>query len=256
MKPAAVHTVSRWKAAAIHLAISFTLAATIGAILYFLWFPPPYFVAAGASKLMLVLMGVDIGIGPSLTLLAANPRKPKRLLKLDLSIIVALQAVAFGYGLHTIASARPIFVVAEADRFVLVASDEISNADLAQGSLPAFRKRSWTGPVLVGAAPPKGKNGGGAFALQVMATGKDIDRLPRYYLPYDQIVGKFMPHTKSPDQLVKATAEQRRELQRLQSQAGAAPLLTLPLQYSNQNLTVILSPWTKLPLKILPINSW
>ena len=247
---------SRLKAAAIHLAISLTLATTIGAILYFLWFPPPYFVAAGASRLMLVLMGVDIAIGPLLTLLAANPSKPKRLLKLDLSIIAVLQALAFGYGIHVIAAARPIFVVAEADRFVLVSADGISDADLAQGSLPAFRKRSWTGPVLVGAAPPADKEGGGAFAMQVMATGKDIDRLPRYYIPYDRIVGKFMQHAKSLAELDKATPDQRRQLQQLQAWIGEGSLLALPLQHGSGNFTVILSPRTKRPLRILPINSW
>ena len=247
---------SRWKAAGIHLTISFALAAIIGAVLYFLWFPPPYFIAAGASRLMLVLIGVDIGIGPLLTLLAVNPHKPKRLLKLDLSIIAVLQALAFGYGIHVIAAARPIFVVAEADRFVLVAADEISDADLAQGSLPAFRKRSWTGPVLVGAAPPSDKKDSGTFAMQVMATGKDIDRLPRYYMTYDQIVGKFIPHAKSLNQLTKATAKQHRQLQRLQAESSDGPLLALPVQHGDQNLTVILSPRTKRPLRILPIDSW
>ena len=246
----------RLKAAAIHLAISLTLATTIGVILYFLWFPPPYFVAAGASRLMLVLMGVDIAIGPLLTLLAANPNKPKRLLKLDLSIIAVLQALAFSYGVHVIAAARPIFVVAEADRFVLVSADEISDADLAQGSLPAFRKRSWTGPVLVGAAPPTGEAGGGTFALQVMTTGKDIDRLPRYYMPYDKIVDTFLPHAKTLAELAKATAGQRRQLQRLQATMDEAPLLALPLQHGNRNFTIILSPLTYKPLQILPINAW
>lgn len=244
---------SRFKAATIHLAISLSLAATIGVVLYFLWFPPPYFVAAGASTLMLVLMGVDIGIGPLLTLLAANPRKPKKLLKLDLSIIAVLQALAFGYGIHAIAAARPIFIVAEADRFVLVAADEISDADLAQGSLPAFRRRSWTGPVLAAAAPPTGEEGGGAFAMQVMTTGKDIDRLPRYYMAYDQIIGKLMRHAKLLDQLKKATAVQQRQLQ---TKTGDGPLLALPLQRGARSFTVILSPQTKKPLRVLPIDPW
>jgi hypothetical protein len=78
---------TRWKAAGTHLAISLALAALVGALLYLLWFPPPYFIAAGASTLILLLMGVDIGIGPLLTLLVFNPAKPRRLLRLDLSII-------------------------------------------------------------------------------------------------------------------------------------------------------------------------
>lgn len=246
---------SRWKAAGIHLAISLVLATSIGAVLYFLWFPPPYFIAAGASKLMLVLMGVDISIGPLLTLLAANPRKPRRLLRLDLSIIAALQTLAFGYGIHAIAAARPIFIVAEADRFVLVAADEISDADLAQGDLPAFRKRSWTGPMLVGAIPPSSSEGA-AFALKVLSSGKDIDRLPRFYVPYEQIVGRFISHTKSLDQLIKATPDQHRQLRQLQTAMGGNPLLALPLLRGDQDFTVILSPKTKKPLKILAIDAW
>lgn len=247
---------SRLKAATIHLSISVILATIMGSVLYFLWFPPPYFIAAGASKLILVLMGVDVGIGPLLTLIVVSPSKSKKLLKLDLSIIVMLQVLAFGYGIHAIASARPIFVVAEDDRFVLVASDEISDADLAQGSSSAFRKRSWTGPVLVGALPPTSRENGGTFALHVMATGKDVDRLPQFYVTYDRIVSIFMKKTKSISQLDKATTEQQRQLQELQAKVGEGALLTLPLQRGNRDFTIILSPRTKRPLRVLPINSW
>lgn len=246
---------SRWKAAVIHLAISLALAMTIGIILYCLWFPPPYFVAAGASRLLLVLMGVDICIGPLLTLLAANPRKSQRLLKLDLSIIAVLQALAFGYGIHAIAITRPIFVVAEADRFILVSADEISDADLAQGKQPAFRSRSWAGPRLVGAIPPGGDEGG-MLALSVMEGGKDIDRLPRYYVAYERVVEKFMRHAKTLDQLTKATAEQRRQLERLQTTTGEGPLLALPLQRGDKDFTAILSPRTRKPVRILALDSW
>ena len=246
---------SRWKAAAIHLTISLALATTIGAVLYFLWFPPPYFVAAGASRLILVLMGVDIGIGPLLTLLVVNQRKPKRLLKMDLSVIAMLQALAFGYGIHAIAAARPVFVVAEIDRFVLVAADQISDTDLAQGNLPTFRTRSWTGPRLVGAVPPKG-NKGIAIAEQAITGGKDIDRLPQFYVAYDQVVDKLMHRAKSLEQLDKATADQHRQLEQLQAATGDGPLLALPLQRGDEDFTVILSPRTKKPLQVLALDSW
>jgi hypothetical protein len=74
-------TVSRWKAAGIHLAISFALALAVAALLYLLWFPPPYFIAAGATGLMLLIIGVDVIVGPALTLLVFNPAKPKRLIR-------------------------------------------------------------------------------------------------------------------------------------------------------------------------------
>jgi hypothetical protein len=72
---------NRWKAAAIHLSISIVIAVPVGALLYFVWFPSPYFTATGASKLILLLMGVDVCIGPLLTLLVVNRHKPAKLLR-------------------------------------------------------------------------------------------------------------------------------------------------------------------------------
>ncbi|GAB3793464.1 hypothetical protein [Dyella agri] len=249
---------SRWKAATIHLVISLTLAVGAGATLYFLWFQPPWFRVAGASTLMLLLMGVDVCIGPLLTLLVADPRKSRKLLRLDLAIIATMQAVAFGYGIHVMAAARPAFIVAETDRFVLVAADEISDADLAQANQPAFRTRSWVGPTLVGAVPPMG-DAALALTLQAISGGKDIDRLPKYYVPYDQMIGKFIPHAKTSDHLTKATPAQRRQLQQLQATIGEGPLLALPLQKrqrGGQDFTVILSPRTKKPVLVLALNAW
>jgi hypothetical protein len=246
---------TRWTAATIHLSISLVLATTIGALLYFLWFPPPYFVAAGANKLILVLMGVDIGIGPLLTLIVVSPHKPRKLLRLDLSVIAILQTIAFAYGIHIIAAARPVFVVAEIDRLVLVSANQLDDADLARGAQPAFRSRSWTGPVLVGALPPKGIESM-KIAEQAMSSGKDIDQLPRFYVPYDQVVDKIMQRTKLLSQIKNATVDQRRELDQLQAGSNGARLLALPLERGDNDYTAIMSPDTRGPIRILPIDPW
>jgi hypothetical protein len=246
---------NRWKASSIHLSISLVLATAIGALLYFLWFPSPYFTAAGASKLIIVLMGVDIGIGPLLTLIVVNPNKSRKLLRLDLSVIAIMQTIAFAYGVHVIAAARPVFVVAAVDRLELVSADELADADLAQGSQPAFRSRSLIGPVLVGTLPSKG---GADLNLveQVINGGKDIEQLPRFYVPYDTVVDKLMHHAKLLSQLKNATDAQRKQLERLQAVADGGKLLALPLERGNNDYTAIMSPKTRRPMLILPIDPW
>ena len=246
---------NRWKLSAIHLTISFLLATSIFTILYFLWFPSPYFVAAGASKLIMVLMGVDVGIGPLLTWIAASPRKSRKLLKLDLSIIAALQTIAFAYGVHAIASARPVFVVAEVDRFVLVSARDLTDKDLAQGRQPKFRTRSWHGPLLVGVLPPKSDEGID-IAEKVLAGGKDLDQMPRFYQPYNEVVDKLMQRARPVTQLKNVTGGQRRQLEELQQKTHGGPLLMLPLQREDNDYTVILSPTTRRPMTVLSINPW
>lgn len=244
---------NRWKAAAIHLSISIVLALLIGALLYFVWFPAPYFIAAGANGLILLLLGVDVCIGPLLTLLVVNRHKARKLLRLDLTVIGLLQAVAFGYGVYVITGARPVFIVAEVDRLVMVSAQQLSDADLAKGDRPEFRQRSLTGPVLVGARPPN-TMGSGDFALQVMETGKDIDRMPRYYLPYEQTIVATLKRAKPLSSLKHATDSQRAYLDRLQAQAPGQPLEVLPLQRGDTVYSAIISPVSKRPIAVLPLD--
>lgn len=247
---------NRWKAAAIHLSISVVLAALVGSLLYFVWFPAPYFVAAGGGGLILLLMGVDVVIGPLITLLVVNRNKARKLLLLDLSIIGALQMIAFGYGLHVITNARPVFIVVEQDRLVIVSAQDLSDADLAKGNRPEFRIRSWAGPVLVGALPPQGK-GADDLLFKTLGSGKDIDQMPLYYMPYDQVIdGTLKKYAKPLASLKKATDSQRAYLSRLQAQMPGQTLEVLPLQRGDNNYAAIISTVSKRPIAVLPIDPW
>lgn len=248
---------SRWKAAAIHLSISLLVAAAVATLLYTLWFPPPYFRAAGASNLVPLLMGVDIVLGPMLTLVAFSPGKSRKLRRLDLSIIVALQGIAFGYGFYVICLARPVFIVAESDRLILVTANDLSDADLAKGRRPAYRSRSWSGPRLVGALPPTGAQVAD-FTLQVLAGGKDIDQRPAYYVPYEQVVDALMRHALPLRLLKPATPAQRQQLAQLESTAAARGqvLRFVPLQRRPEDYAAIFAADTRRPLAVLAIDPW
>jgi len=246
---------NRWKAAAIHLSMSIVLTVLMLAWLYFVWYPAPYFAAAGANRLILLLIGVDVCIGPLLTLLVVNRSKARRLLRLDLTVIGLLQVTALGYGVHVITDARPVFIVAEVDRLVMVSAQQLSDADLAKGDKPEFRKRSLTGPVLVGALPPKDVSSGD-FALEVMKTGKDIDRLPKYYVSYDQAIDAVIKRAKPLASLKNATDSQRAYLNRLQAAEPSRKLEALPLQREGVSYTAIISSVTRRPIAVLPIDDY
>lgn len=246
---------NRWKAAAIHLSISLAFALVVASLLYFLWFPSPYFIAAGASTLMLLLMGVDVCIGPLLTLLVVTPAKARHLIRLDLAVIGSLQAVAFGYGLYVICQARPVFIVAEIDRLVVVAADEVSDEDLARAKQPVFRKRSWTGPVYAGALPPTG-NEATDIAMRVMAGGKDIDRLPQYYVPYDHVIGNVLKHAKTLRSLAPLSSHQREVLAELQRKHPDGTFLALPLERGDSDYTAVVSGPRRQPVAVLALDPW
>lgn len=251
------HTrMSRWKAASIHLSISAVIALCVGALLLGLWYPPPYFKAAGASALILLLIGVDLVLGPMLTLIVF--RAGKKGMRFDLTVIGLMQATALIYGLHVIAIARPVFIVANVDRFNLVAAENLDPKDLAQGSTPAFRTLSWTGPRLVGAVIPKNSSAHNALVTSEMG-GKDIQLLPKYYVSYAIVVPGLLKRAKPLAELRRINPHAGPALdQWLAEHAGRTEANTdwFPLMARKTSLTMLVDGTNGKILGALPIDPW
>ena len=246
---------SRWKAAGLHLLISVCAATFAACVIYLVWYPPPYFRVAGGATLMLLIMGVDVIIGPCLTL--AVFKHGKKGLVFDLVVIAILQLSAFCYGASVIARARPVFVVGEVDRFVVVAANAINDSDLAAAKSPEFRRRSWTGPRLVGSIPPK--NGNAAFSVAMSAVeGKDVDRLPEYYVPYAQVSASLLAHSQPLEATAKKSAQALELVNTFLRKHHGSPsdYRTLPLQGRTKAFTMIVSASTGQPQTALAINPW
>jgi hypothetical protein len=245
---------TRWKAAAIHSLISVAVGLIAGALLLCLWYPPPYFHAAGADELILLLVGVDLVIGPLLTLIVFRPGK--RGLAFDLTVIAVLQAAALVYGLAIVLQSRPVFLVATVDRFVLVAANEITDEDLAAGSEEAFRTRSWTGPRLAAAELPTDPEQRNKL-LDLTLAGRDLQNLPRYYRPYASDKNNLLARAKPLAQLRQSA----KDLGPLNDWLSAGhrkedAIVWLPLQARKEDLVMLLDARTAEPLGALAIDPW
>ncbi len=147
------HHLTRFKAASLHLLASGLVAALAAALVFLIWYPPPFATLAGGTSLFLLIVGVDVVLGPALTAVVASPGKSLAELTRDLAVIVVVQLAAFGYGLYTMALARPALLAFEVDRLRVVTAADIDPAMLADAP-PALRQLSWTGPRLIAAIKP------------------------------------------------------------------------------------------------------
>lgn len=95
---------NRWQAAAVHLAISLLIFLAIVTVMLVLWYPGELLYAGGINGLR-ILVGVDLVLGPLLTLLVFN--RQKKSLKMDLSIVALIQFVCLAVGLWLIYHERP-----------------------------------------------------------------------------------------------------------------------------------------------------
>lgn len=181
--------VSRWQASGIHLLCSLALALTAGVLIFGVWYPQPYTAAAGADRLAMLLIGIDLVLGPLLTLIVY--KHGKKGMAFDIAFIAVVQVAALIYGLIVIAESRPVFVVVTPETTFLTQASAVSDADVAQAPDPAHRRRSWLGPVLVAAPPPATAEDREAVLTSGLA-GKDINVLPEYFRDYDSAATELL----------------------------------------------------------------
>lgn len=126
-----------------HLSISFLIALLVVGLVFFIWYPSPLATAVGVTHIFLMLLVIDVILGPLLGLLVY--KEGKKTLKFDLSVIILIQIVALCYGVFSIEQGRPAWLVYNVDRFELVRKNEMILGNIAQAA-PQFQQVSWTGP--------------------------------------------------------------------------------------------------------------
>jgi hypothetical protein len=135
----------RFKAAGIHLCISIVIALLAAALVFYFWYPYPYREISGGRELFMILITVDVILGPSITLAIFNRAKPRRELRRDLAIVGLIQLAALGYGLWTVFIARPVHLVFEIDRFRVVHAVDVPS-DLMDKVRPGSMRCPCSGP--------------------------------------------------------------------------------------------------------------
>ena len=96
----------RLRASGLHFCISLCIAALAAMLVFFVWYPAYYREVSGGRDLFLILVAVDVVLGPLITLVIFNRAKPWPVLARDLAVIALLQLVALGYGMWTVFVAR------------------------------------------------------------------------------------------------------------------------------------------------------
>jgi len=221
---------NRWQLALLHLAGSVGAVGLVTVVLVWLWFPAPYAKLSGGLELLTLLLAVDIAVGPVLTAVAASPGKPWRVLARDLVVILAMQLGAFGYGLYTMAVARPVGLVFEVNHLRVISSADI-DPDLLRDAPADMRQLSWTGPhVFAAMKPTDGKEL--LEAIDYGLAGVDLAMLPKHWRPYASMRAEVLKVSAPAAHLLADHPRTAAEVQRLAGAAGVPvdQLRVLPIR--------------------------
>ena len=248
-------TKDKIKAFSIHLAVSTTIVGIVVALIFFFWYPKPYFEANGAWTVLKVLIMVDLVMGPMMTLIIY--KKGKKTLVFDMSVIFAIQLAALIYGVNVIYTQRPYYLVFAVDRFEIVSLAEIDESQIKYPELELENKPS-NDLILAFADFPEDVEERNKLMFEAADGKPDIERRPEYYKPYLPNVNKVMERAKTLNELIKANENNKRKVEEFlkKHDRQADGLVFFPIVGRNTDLALVVDQVTGLPLGAISADPW
>jgi len=250
------HWKARARACGIHFGASLAVAALAALLVFGLWYPYPYRDISGGRELFLLVVSVDVVIGPLITFSVFDRRKPRTELRRDLAVVALLQVCALAYGLWTVAIARPVHLVFEIDRLRVVHAVEVPD-DLLGREPPQVDALPWTGPTLLAARPFRDSNESFQATMAALS-GVQIGARPDLWQPYAEAKPRVLQAARPVSVLKARFAARAAEIDRTARAAGreADTLAWLPVVSRSTFWTALIDPASADVVAFLPLDPY
>lgn len=255
-----IRAMQNWKhrarAGGIHLGMSLLVALAAAALVFGVWYPYPYRDLSGGRNLFLLVVAVDVVIGPLITLIIFNPAKPRRELITDLGMVAVLQIAALCYGLWTVHAARPVHLVFEYHRLAVVHASDIEPEELSKA--PAtLRSLPNAGPTLLSLRPFHDANEQ-YESIMLATSGRAQAAQPALWQPWEQAREAIVQESQPLESLRARYPNHAAEIDVAVARSGvaAAQLRTLPILDRDQSWTALIDTATAKPVAFVPLDSF
>jgi len=246
-----IHWKFRLNCAAVHLAVSTLVALSVAALIFLIWYPQPYAQVFAVGNIFTLALLVDVICGPMLTALLANPKKQLRERMADYGLVGGIQLIALLCAMYSVYIVRPIALVFEVDRFVIVSASEVLSDQAQAPDLPMFSR------LLLGTREAQADDD--LFkSLNMSLAGATRAMRPSWWVPYIQVRSQVQSRMLSVSQLRQARPEKSREIDAAVSHAGLPEdrLWFLPLTTSfNKDWVVLLDDGLQ-PCAYAPVDGF
>ncbi len=164
----------------VHGVVTLVIAAISAYLVFGVWYPDQLAVFIGGEGLFLLIITVEICLGPLMSLIIYTPAKQRKEIIKDYVVIAILQIAALIYGLHTTFISRPVYAVFVVDRIEIISAVELSKTDLSMAA-KEFRRLPKLGIKRICVERPKNVIERSDILMSAITTNKDIELMPKYY---------------------------------------------------------------------------
>lgn len=224
----------RIKVFAYHLGTSVLIALISLYTVFMVWHPAPLAKAVGVTHIFIMMLGIDVILGPLLTFIIA--KKDKKSLKFDLGVIIILQLAAFTYGIYNIAISRPVYIAFDTSRFEVVQANNIPVESLNIATSP-YNTLAWGRPKFVAVKPAESTEQKNNRLFVELETGVAPSMQPNLYVPLESQWGNISRNAKILSDLYDTNS--KKNVDNILSQYPSAKVW-LPLKAYEQDMVVLI----------------
>lgn len=239
----------KFKYVTAHFAASVIVATCIAYIVFMFWYSSPLNTAVGVTHIFLMMLSIDMVLGPFFTWLVY--KEGKKSLKFDLTIIISIQVLALGFGLYKIADGRPVWIVFNVDRFELVKNNEVIIQHIEKIPEP-FRQNSYLKPKFAATQFASDAKTRTADLMTELVDGVSIAQRPERYIPLEKAKNQILKRSQPLSLLNKYNT--RQQVEQILSQYPDTKMY-LPLSATKQDMTVLLNHQGEV-IKIVDLRPW
>ena len=216
----------RLKASGLHLLGSASALTLVLGGLYLGWYRWPGWYLSSVLHVVGIVVMVDLVLGPALTLIVSNPRKPLRVLGRDIALIVTVQLAALVYGTVTLWSGRPLYYAFSVNSLDCVQASDIDAKEiaLARRENPSLAPHWYSLPRWIWAPLPDDPD----EAMHIVndatfGSGQDVTEMPRYFKPWEQGLPKLRAQLMRLDDMKELNKKEKQYLHGRLAADGLAP---------------------------------
>ena len=164
----------------IHLGISLAIFAVLAYLVVQIWYPDFFFQTDGGWQGLRLLLGVDLVLGPLLTLIVF--RAGKRGLRFDLTAIGVVQVVCLSAGIWIVHGERPLAIVYVDGSFYSVTAQSFKEVN---SPVPELDALPGPYPKWVSVKLPKDYDEQSAVRGEMLRSNRTLSTLSDRYAPFD-----------------------------------------------------------------------
>jgi hypothetical protein len=233
-----------------HFAISAALTFASVVWIFNIWYPMPLASAIGVTEIFLMLICIDMIVGPLLGWMVYKEHKAS--LKFDLGIVIFIQICAFFYGFYSITEGRPVWLVYNVDRFEVIRANELIMDKIEQAS-PNYQNPSWWKPQFVGVKFSQNIEQKNQDMFEEILAGISIAQRPERYVPLEQVSSQIQQRSQNLNALLDFN--EKADVDNTLKKYPAANAW-VPLKANHQDMVVLINKDQAKVIKIVNLKPW